>query len=208
MRVNIFNYVMASKPQETELDKIVYMMQFSQELCNRTQIYRQYLIWKGKKKSKKYKITRFPAFAPCAIFYDGKTKNDIVGMTDLCYLDIDDIKKDAMIREAMTKLCNDEHVLMASRSVSNNGLHILIRYQLKDVETPPQRVAIGIDEMEIIYGEVFDLISKEYEQNLDMKIDKHSRHMEQLYIVSYDLDMYYNPNAVPIIIDVKGAQTK
>ena len=37
-------------PQETELDKIAYMMQFSPELSELTQIYRQYLEWNEKKK--------------------------------------------------------------------------------------------------------------------------------------------------------------
>ena len=53
---------MAARPQETELDKIVYMMEFSQELCTRTQVYRQNLAWGHKKKVKTMKITRFPAF--------------------------------------------------------------------------------------------------------------------------------------------------
>ena len=50
MRVNIFKCVKAPMPQETELDKIAYMMQFSPELSELTQIYRQYLEWNEKKK--------------------------------------------------------------------------------------------------------------------------------------------------------------
>jgi hypothetical protein len=89
MRVGIFKSVKAAKLQETELDRIVYMMQFSQEICNRTQIYRQYLEWhemkKGKKnivrKLKEMKITCFPAFAPCVILYGGKSRENVVGLT-------------------------------------------------------------------------------------------------------------------------------
>ena len=72
------------------------------------------------------KITLFPAFAPCAIFYDGKGRENVVGLTDLCFLDIDHIKE-GQIREAMKNLNDDPHVVMASRSLSNEGLHILIR---------------------------------------------------------------------------------
>ena len=58
MRVGIFKSVKAAKLQETELDRIAYMMQFSQEICTRTQTYRQYLEWNEKKKGKKKNIRR------------------------------------------------------------------------------------------------------------------------------------------------------
>lgn len=85
MRVSIFNNVVADKPQETELDKIAYMMSCSQELSNRTQIYRDYLGWGKKEKAKKIKTTRFPAYCPSAILYDGKAWQDFLGLTDLCF---------------------------------------------------------------------------------------------------------------------------
>ena len=142
MRVGIFKSVKAAKLQETELDRIAYMMQFSQEICTRTQIYRQYLEWNEKKKGKKnirrklkeMKTTRFPAFAPCAIFYGGKGREDVVGLTDLCYLDFDKIDEAARIKEIMSMLSDDPCVVMNSRSVSGEGLHILIRYKLMDME--------------------------------------------------------------------------
>ena len=148
MRVNIFKNVVAAKPQETELDKIVYMMEFSQELCTRTQVYRQNLAWGHKKKVKNMKITRFPAFTPCAILFEGKTRQDVIGLTDLCFLDIDHIDKEKKIEELLNKLRNDKNVVLASRSVSGDGVHILIRYQLKDMETPPQRTTMAADEMQ------------------------------------------------------------
>ncbi|MBR1594386.1 MAG: hypothetical protein IJ659_06390 [Alloprevotella sp.] len=91
MRVSIFYNVVAVKPQETELDKIAYMMSFSQALSQRTQIYRDYLGWGKRDKAKKMKITRFPAFCPCAILYGGKARQDVMGLMDLCFLDIDHI---------------------------------------------------------------------------------------------------------------------
>ena len=53
MRVSIFKSVKAPMPQETELDKIAYMMQFSQEICARTLIYRQYVEWNDKEKKRR-----------------------------------------------------------------------------------------------------------------------------------------------------------
>lgn len=94
MRVSIFkNVKWATEPAGTELDKIVFMMQFSQELCVRTEKYRQYLTWGRKKRAEEMKVSLFPAFIPGAMMYGGKAKKNVVGMTDLCFLDIDHIKK-------------------------------------------------------------------------------------------------------------------
>ena len=203
MRVSISKNVVAAMPQETELDKIVYMMEFSQELCTRTQVYRQNLAWGHKKKVKNMKITRFPAFTPCAIMFEGKTRQDVVGLTDLCYLDIDRIKDDRKVNEALEILRGDSHVVIASKSVSEKGIHILIRYQLAGMETPPQRVTMGTGKMQELYEIVFDYLAGEYKQKLGLEIDSGARHMEHLFIVSYDPDIYYNANAEPIVIQTK-----
>lgn len=199
----------AVKLQKTELDKIVYMMQFSQEICARTQIYRQYLGWNkknGKKKItkilKQMKTTRFPAFAPCVVFNGSKSREDVIGLTDLCYLDIDHIKEAKHIREAMDKLSEDPYVVMASRSVSDNGLHILIRYKLKDMEKPLESVTMTPDEMQDVYNKVYSHLAETYFHKLRLESDLEAGHMEHLYIVSYDPELYYNPNAEPLMIDL------
>lgn len=210
MRVGIFKSVKAAKLQETKLDRIVYMMQFSQEICTRTLIYRQYLEWHEKKKSKKsitrklkkMKITRFPAFVPCAVFYDGKSREDVVGLTDLCYLDLDHIKEPKQIRETMDILRNDPYVVMASRSLSNEEIHVLIRYNLKDMEETPQRVTMTPDEMQDVYAKIYSYFAIQYQQKLGLMPDPQAGHMEHLYIVSYDPELYYIPNAETMMTDL------
>ncbi|MBR5698262.1 MAG: hypothetical protein IKX44_06530 [Prevotella sp.] len=202
MRVNIFESVKAPWPQETELDKIVHMMEFSQELCNRTQVYRKNLTWGPKKKVKNLKITRFPAFTPNAILYEGKTRQHVLGLTDLCFLDLDHIDDKKKIEKAINVLRNDSHVVLASRSVSGQGVHILIRYQLKDMEAPPQRGTMTADEMQNMFGEVYDYLAAKYLLKLGLEADMEAAHMEHMYIVSYDPNLYYNPHAEPLQIDL------
>ncbi|MBR1667134.1 MAG: hypothetical protein IJ693_02520 [Bacteroidaceae bacterium] len=201
MRVSIFYNAVATKPQETELDKIAYMMSFSQELSQRTRIYRDYLGWDKRDKAKKMKITRFPAFCPCAILYGGKARQDVMGLTDLCFLDIDHIDDIKKLREAMSVLQGDKHVVMASRSLSDDGLHILIRYQLKDMEAPPQRTKMSAAKMQKLYRKVYDHLAARYKQKLGVSMDMSAGHMEHLFIVSYDPELYYNSNAEPLTID-------
>jgi len=202
MRVSIFYNVVAVKPQETELDKVAYMMSFSQELSLRTQIYRDYQRLGRIKQAKKIKITRFPAFCPCAILYDGKARENVMGLTDLCFLDIDHIEQDMKIEEALNILRNDRHVVMASRSVSGEGLHILIRYQLKDMELPPQRTTMTPEKMQKLYSRVHDYLAAKYQQEFGLTPDYNAGHIERLYIVSYDPGLYYNPHAEALTIDL------
>lgn len=202
MRVAIFKSVRASWPQETELDDIVRVMRSSQKTIIWTQTCRQYMAKGDKMGAENVKITCFPAFAPCAIFYDGKSTDNVMGLTDLCYLDIDHIKNESLINEAMDTLSKDPYVLMASRSVSNKGLHILIRYHLDGYDEPPQRTTMAPKEMQDLYGEVYDHLSVKYQLILGLECDYHARHMEHLYIVSYDPNLYYNPNAESLLVDL------
>lgn len=203
MRVTIFKSVKASWPQETELDDIVRIMRSSPKVCEWTQTCRQYLAKGEKKEADKIKISSFPAFAPCASFYEGKARVDVIGLTDLCYLDIDHIENDGLINEALDILRNDTNVVMASRSVSGKGLHILVRYQLKGFEIPPQRTHMPPKKMQKLYGEVFDYLTLKYQLKLGLEPDYQARNMGHLYIVSYDPDLYYNPNAETLVVDLK-----
>ena len=200
MRVSIFKNVVAAKPQETELDKIAYMMEFSQELCNRTQGYRQDLAWGHKKKALNLKITHFPAFAPCAIFFEGKSRQHVVGLTDLCFLDYDHIGK-TKIEEVIKALRDDKNVVLASRSISGEGIHIIIRYKLKDMEIPPQRTTMSAKKMQDLYEKVYDHLAVIYLMRHGLEADMGAAHMEHMFIASYDPYLYYNPEAEPMILD-------
>ena len=202
MRVNIFKRVKASWPQETEHNKIVNMMQSSEKIRLDTLFYRQYRARYHKMGAEELKITIFPAFAPCAVLYGGKGKDYVMGLTDLCYLDFDNVKEENRLIEAMNILRKDRNVLMASRSISNQGLHILVRYRLKDMESPPQRTTMTPDEMQDLYCEVYDYFAEKYLRKLGLMPDYYAGHMDRLYIVSYDPELYYNPDADTLTIDL------
>ena len=205
MRVNILKSIKSSVFQETELDKIASIMQSSQKLCNMTQQYREQLesvVEQADKKAlKEQKIKKFPAFTPCASFYDGRTRQDVIGLTGLCFLDIDQISDEKQLLEAMDILRKDPHVVMASRSLSGNGLHILIRYRVHGVEVLLQRVTMTPDKMQRFYAKVYLHIATMYQQKLGQEMDSSSGHMEHLHIISYDPELYYNPNAEALVIE-------
>ena len=202
MRVNIFKRVKASWGQNVELDQIVNSMQTNQEIRLRTILYRKLRECGDEMGADYIKTIKFPAFAPCASFYGGKRKNNVLGLTDLCYLDFDNVKDEKRLIDAMNILRIDRYVLMASRSVSNEGLHILVRYKLKDMEMPPQRTMMTPKEMQNLYGEVYDYFAEKYLRKLGLMPDYNAGHMDRLYIVSYDPELYYNPDAEMLTIDL------
>jgi hypothetical protein len=203
MYVNIFKSVRAPWGQNAELGQIVCSMQSDQKIRLRTLLYRK-LRTSGDIMGTEYmKTTKFSAFAPCALFYGSKRKEYVKGLTYLCYLDFDHIDDEERLINALNILHGDRSVLMASRSVSNEGLHILLRYRLKDTELPPKRDSMSPDEMQNLYGEVHDYFAAKYIQKLDLIPDYNARNMGHLYIVSYDPELYYNPNAESLLIDLE-----
>ena len=203
MRLNIVKDLTVSCPQEKELVKIVYSMMCSQEVGLSTQLYRNYIASDSKDAAEQMKKTKFAAFAPCAIFSEGKERENVTRLTDLCYLDFDNIKEERQLIEAMNILRNDKNVLLASRSVSNEGLHVLVPYKLKDMERPPERESMTPDEMEDVYADVYNYLADKYLKKLGLMPDYQAGHMERLYIISYDPELYYNPNAESLEIDLK-----
>lgn len=203
MRLNIVKDLTVSCPQEKELVKIVYSMMCSQEVGLSTQLYRNYIASDSKDAAEQMKKTKFAAFAPCAMFSEGKERENVTRLTDLCYLDFDNIKEEKQLIEAMNILRNDKNVLLASRSVSNEGLHVLIPYKLKDMERLPERESMTSDEMEDVYADVYNYLADKYLKKLGLMPDYQAGHMERLYIISYDPELYYNPNAESLEIDLK-----
>ena len=197
MRLNIFNNLLTKYPQETELDDIVRIMRDSERLHSLCQ-QRVALIADGKKKEadiiKKEKV---PAFAPNAFLFDGKSRNHVIGLTDLCFLETDHISEEQIDR-TMEVMRNDEHVVLALRSMSGDGLHFLIRYGFKDMEQPSYRNTKR-GRMNHIYGAVFKTLKHIYQEKLDVRIDPSGANMERLCLISSDKNLYYNPNASPVV---------
>ena len=144
------------------------------------------------------KTTLLPAFAPAGYLMDGKGRKNLIGLTGICFIDIDHIDG-AMVEKCMQLLQKDVNVLMASRSISGRGIHILVPYTFRrDDPFPP----LPCDPVRLnkLYGQVFGVIAAHYRQLLGVQIDEAVKNTERLCLVSYDADTLYNPQAQPIEI--------
>ncbi|MBO7144856.1 MAG: hypothetical protein J6W13_08510 [Salinivirgaceae bacterium] len=206
MRLNIFENIMAKKPKETELVRMVGIMKTSEKLHKLCSQRQKLLASNNKTDADAIKKKRIPAFAPAAFMFDGKRRNNVIGLTGICFLESDHMDS-AKIQETMQRIENDSHILLALRSVSGDGLHIFIKYAFDGMEIPNYS-AMSIDKMNRTYGAVFESLRNHYCQTLGITIDKSGSNMERLCIISYDPNLYCNLLAEPFIFKYEQQKKK
>ena len=115
----------------------------------------------------------------------------------MCFIDIDHLSEE-QISTIIDRLRQDEHVIMMSRSVSGAGLHILIRYSLWS-EDSLEVIGLTPKRINQVYGCVFKSTAAHYHEILSVPIDKCGMNAERLCLISFDSDVYYNPDAIPLV---------
>ena len=195
MRLCIFKCLIDSHPKETELDDIVKIMRSSDRLRALCEKYNS-VSGKGmKRKKNQIKKREFPAFVASSLLFEGKGHRHVIGLTNLCFLDIDHLNE-KQINEVMESLRQDEHVVLAVRSMSGSGLHLFVKYQFKDM-VYPQITTMSADNMVKTYMTVFNTFSHHYQTKLQLPIDESGMNVVQTCNISYDPELYYNPQAIP-----------
>ena len=206
MKLPIFSKITAKFPQETDLDEIVCAIRESKRIktfCEE----RRKLLAKGKKnQADNIKKTKIPAFCPGAFLFDGKGRNNVVGLTNLCFLETDHISEDSILK-AKGILCKDSHIVLCYKSMSDNGLHFLVKYIFKNMDTPSYKI-MGLDRMNHTYGAVFTTLEAYYQEVLGVSNDPSGANMERLCLLSDDQDAYYNPDATPMILEYQHQDLK
>lgn len=171
-------------------------MRTSLQLQSYTMKAQKYYADGHKAKGDKIKRNKLPAFAPAGYLMGGKGRINLVGLTGICFVDIDHIEEETL-EQCMSMLRENEHVLLASQSISGHGLHILVPYTIvrEDLfsSLPPDPKSLNQ-----IYNKVFWTIAGQYGQMLGVPIDKEASNAERLCLISYDADAWYNPCALPI----------
>lgn len=196
MTVNIFRCLNAGKVQWTSLEKIVKIIRTSPLLRAHTMQARNYFADGNRTKGNKIKKNKLPAFAPAGYLLGGKGRVNLIGLTSICFIDIDYVGEEEVNR-CMELLQVDEHVLMAAKSISGEGLHILVPYTIKR-DDPFESLPAEPKKLNQIYGKVFGVIAGRYGQMLGVPFDKEARNAERLCLISYDADALFNPQALPI----------
>ena len=186
-------------PTTATMEKIVGRTRTCPAIIEQTANARNWYQKGRKRKGDNIKI-QMPAFAPAAILDSGKSKDDVIDLTGLCFLDIDHISEDDA-KKTVKLLSKDPFTRLASISVSGKGVHLLVRYTVNfgDYDYPfissPER-------LRKLYKSVFIQLAKYYTQKLGLQVDMSGENAERLCIVSHDPKIYYNAESRAYVYDI------
>lgn len=123
----------------------------------------------------------FPAITPHAYYPGGRGKESEHELSGVMMLDFDHLDENEMKAqlESSKKLPS---VILACKSLSGKGVHILIRY------TPMAEEQFGL---------CYKALSEYAERVLGKTPDPACKNINRLMIINYDPDVYYNPEALP-----------
>ena len=199
MEFSYFTRLTSRTPLTATMEKIVGRTRTSPAIIAQTNGARNWYQKGRKRKGDNIKI-QMPAFAPAAILDGGKTKDDVIDLTGLCFLDIDHIsEEDAM--KTVKLLSKDPFTRLASISVSGKGVHLLVRYIIEfgDYDYP---FISSPEKLRKLYKDVFLHLAKYYTQKLGHQVDMSGENAERLCIVSHDPKVYYNTESSAYVYDI------
>ncbi|WP_302611513.1 DUF3987 domain-containing protein [uncultured Parabacteroides sp.] len=124
--------------------------------------------------SKKYSL---PAITPHAYYPNGRKDQDEHTLSGIMMLDFDHQEHPEILVEKAKEISG---VILACKSLSGEGIHLLVRY------TP-------VDEQR--FAETYQVCMDYFEYKLGVKADPACKNISRLMIVNYDPDAYCNPEA-------------
>lgn len=181
MDISIFKNMTSKMPSTGSLEGIVAFMKSDEKLKFFTESYRQ----TGTKSFKQ----EAPLFAVACRFEGGKGKDNVKELTKLSLVDFDEITGEEpvgianplaqqQILDLKKKICEDPHTLLCYITMSGNGLRVIYRYEGDD------------------YLAAFNMGNDFYERLSGKKSDRKCKNITRLSGLAYDLDAYYNPQAI------------
>lgn len=181
------------------LQKIVNISRSAPDIVTYTKQAREWYAKGMTRKGDIIKFTQLPAFAPCAILEGGKSKNDVVDLTGICFIDIDHISED-QAKLTIQTLKEDPYTLFVAESISGKGIHLLVRYTI-DYGPSNMPFLSNPTRLRGLYKRVFLSLADLYTKKLGMQVDLSGVNAERLCIISYDPHLYYNPDSERYVYD-------
>lgn len=208
-QTNIPVYLSAydKEPILTSLEGIVDMMRNDAGLKAKTEEHRRYRAASRdtsistsqqlEAKSKADELKRkLPTMSPGGICRDGRKREHVVALTPYMCIDIDHIPQEK-VQEVRTALQSLPYVVAANLTCSTEGLHAIV--SLGCGEWMNQRWQQGDRS---VFKYVFNKMRQKVEAVIGYSLDSKCDTPEHMFIMSSDENAYFNPDAVPMEIDV------
>jgi len=135
LELSFFNGFLDKTPKPITLLQVVEMIRSDKRLQVLTENHRRYLKL-GNEKAAKQEKQYAPCFAVAVRFNGGKGKESIEGWTGLSMVDFDDVPPERM-EEVFQAICQDEHTLLAYRTISNSGIRVVFKLKVDSLSFLP-----------------------------------------------------------------------
>ena len=204
MTLSYFTRLIARLPYEITLNKVVGKIRKNDLIKENTLTARKWYAKGRKGKGDYIKKAKLPAFAPAAMLDGGKSPEDVIDLTGLCFIDIDHITE-SDVQQTIQALSDDPHTLLASVSLSGKGVHLLVRYRVDfgDYDDP---FISSPDKLRKLYKDVFLNLAEHYGRKLGFQVDMSGENAERLCLISHDPDVYYNTECTAYVYDITNNQ--
>ncbi len=202
--LSYFTRLIARLPYEITLNKVVGKIRKNDLIKENTLTARKWYAKGRKGKGDYIKKAKLPAFAPAAILDSGKSPEDVIDLTGICFIDIDHITE-SDVQQTIQALSDDPHTLLASVSLSGKGVHLLVRYRV-DFGDHDYPFISSPEKMGKLYKDVFMNLAGYYSEKLGHQVDMSGDNAERLCLINHDPDVYYNPESAAYIYDIMSNQ--
>ena len=217
MQVSLFNGFADKNPKPITIREVVEIIRADQRLQVLTENHRRYRAAGDTARAEAEK-QHMPCYSVAVLFSGGKQQKHIVGYTGMSIVDLDHIAPEDMAR-VLTAVRNDPHTLLAYTTISGEGVRVLFRYAVnKTTDCPdytdlltdgsstpntnnlsnPRNLWLNNQE----YRRVFEQGNEYYSNLLHLSYDEKCKNATRLSGMAHDPEVYYNPDAVPIVVDM------
>ena len=212
MQVSLFNGFADKNPKPITIREVVEIIRADQRLQVLTENHRRYRAAGDTARADAEK-EHMPCYSVAVQFSGGKQQKHIVSYTGLSIVDLDHIASEDMVR-VLTLVRNDPHTLLAYTTISGQGVRAIFRYALNKTKdctdftdsstdgsstqqtNNPSNLWLNNQE----YRRVFEQGNEYYSNLVGIEPDEKCKNATRLSGMAHDPEVYYNPDAVPIII--------
>ena len=202
MQVSLFNGFADKNPKPITIREVVEIIRADQRLQVLTENHRRYRAAGDTARADAEK-QHMPCYSVAVLFSGGKQQKHVVSYTGMSIVDLDHIAPEDMAR-VLTAVRNDPHTLLAYTTISGEGVRVITRYALNDnVNDNDNCLPDGKSTSTFSnYKLAFLQINEYYKCLTGCDYDEKCKNATRLSGMAHDPEVYYNPDAVPIVVDM------
>ena len=206
IQVSLFNGFTDKNPKPITIREVVEIIRADQRLQVLTENHRRYRAMGDTARADAEK-EHMPCYSVAVLFSGGKQQKHIVSYTGLSIVDLDHIPGER-IAEVLTMVRNDPHTLLAYTTISGEGVRVITRFALNDNVNVNDNDNCHPDGWSTstlsssLYKTAFLTVNEYYQRLTGCDYDEKCKNATRLSGMAHDPEVYYNPDATAIIVDM------